>query len=136
MSEDDDKIKRLNVQFKKPPEAEGVMLKVVESYATEGACNHRWFFAGSPLGGGSRMVNVTYLIREGETEVECSHCHTKLDPMFVLRRMAHEETHWQRSRAQYIEEMERLKGRSRTQCDNCGKMTRISRTKPPKSANA
>ncbi len=47
--------------------------------------------------------------------------------MFVLRRLASEETSWKRHREVYIDEMKRLKERSRTKCYHCGKMTEISR---------
>jgi hypothetical protein len=115
---DDDKIKPLPVRFKAPPTGE-TMLKVVRSRS--GECDHRWFFAGG------QMKTVTYLIREGETEVECGNCNTKLDPMFVLLRLANEETQWARTREAYIEEMRRLSERQRTKCEHCEKMTRISR---------
>ena len=75
------------------------------------------------------MVNVTYAIRKGETEVECSNCATKLDPMWVLTQIAHKESHWNRSRERYQEEMQRLNERSRTKCQNCGHITKISRAK-------
>lgn len=122
---DDDKIKRLPVSFKKPPSGDESMLKVVH-YEKDG-CNHRFGYFGDPMSGGARMVNASYLIREGETEVECSLCGTKLDPMFVLRRLANEETQWLQTRKHYQEEMKRLRERERTKCDHCGKMTRISR---------
>jgi hypothetical protein len=124
MSDSDDKIKPLPVKFKKPPGDEPPFLKVVH-YG--GPCNHQWFWRGDPTSADSRMVNVTYLIREGETEVECSNCGTKLDPMWVLRRMATEETQWLRTRERYMDEMKRLRERSRTKCWHCGKMTEISR---------
>jgi hypothetical protein len=119
MSDDtDDKIKPIPVKFKRPPGEEQPMLKVVHSYGED--CNHRYRWNGS------RMVDATYLLREGETEVECGLCHTRLDPMFVLRILAGEETQWLRARERYIDEMRRLNERSRTKCEHCGGMTRIS----------
>lgn len=115
----DDKIKPLPVKFKAPPSPDEPMLKVVR-YEPDG-CNHAWEYRGG------KMVNANYLIREGEMEVECGLCGTRLDPMFVLRRLANEETQWERTRQNYKEEMKRLNERSRTKCDHCGKMTRISR---------
>jgi hypothetical protein len=120
----DDKIKPLPVKFKAPPSDAEPMLKVVH-YERDG-CNHKWTFRDSG-GLSGRIVNASYLIREGETEVECSLCNTKLDPMFVLRMLAHEETSWHRARDAYQAEMKRLQERERTKCDSCGKMTRISR---------
>ena len=116
----DDKITKLPVKYKSPPSDDGPMLKIVDRY-DRNACNHNWQFING------RQVNAQYLIREGEMEVECSLCETKLDPMFVLRRLAHEETQWDRSRKTYHEEMARLKDRQKTKCEHCSKMTRISR---------
>ncbi|MGY3615718.1 hypothetical protein [Bradyrhizobium sp. USDA 10063] len=117
----DDNIKPLPVKFKAPPSEEGPMLKVIDLRFGENGCNHRYFYRDG------RMQHVGYLIREGETEVECGHCHTRLDPMFVLRMMATEETQWLRTRKAYVEEMQRLNERRRTKCDHCGQMTRISK---------
>jgi hypothetical protein len=124
----DDKIKRLPVRFKKPPGEDVRTLKLVDSSRSRGECNHKWFVRSSD-GLNGRMINVTYLIREGETEVECGNCHAKLDPMWVLRRLAGKETQWENAKYRYHEEMQRLSERSITQCDHCGKMTRISRAK-------
>jgi hypothetical protein len=120
---DDDKIKEIGIKFKTPPGAEPPFLRVVDDYKE---CNHRYYFANTE-GLSSRMVNITYLIREGETEVECGHCHKKLDPMWILKRLAHEETSWANTRLRYQEEMKRLNERSRTKCRKCGHMTDISR---------
>jgi len=116
----DDNITKLPIKFKAPPSDDGPMLKIVDRY-DRGSCNHSYQFING------RTVNAKYLIREGEMEVECSLCDTKLDPMFVLRRLAHEETQWERSRKTYHEEMARLKERKATKCEHCSKMTRISR---------
>lgn len=104
----DDNIKPLPVRFKKPPGAEDPMLKLVVT----GGCNH---------------LGTSYAIREGETEVECVNCGTKLDPMFVLKQLALKESTWNRVRRQYIEDMKRLNERMRTKCESCGHMTRITR---------
>ena len=106
------------IKFKAPPCDDAPMLKVVN---WDGKCNHRYAMRDD------RMVHASYQIREGETEVECSLCQTRLDPMFVLRALATEEMQWHRSRARYIDEMKRLKERSRTKCLHCGQMTEISR---------
>jgi hypothetical protein len=47
--------------------------------------------------------------------------------MFVLKILATEETQWSRARERYMDEMQRLRERSRTKCWHCGKMTEISR---------
>jgi hypothetical protein len=118
--DDDDNIKKLPVRFKQPPQADPPFLSVVTSWGDK-KCDHRSFYADG------HMRPVTYKIREGETEVECGNCGTRVDPMFVLRILANEENSWSRSRQGYIEEMKRLKERSRTKCVYCGKMTEISR---------
>jgi hypothetical protein len=115
---DDDKIKPIPVKFKQPPGADPPFLVLVHH---GGKCNHRYQHVDG------RIITATYALREGETEIECGLCHTRLDPMFVLRIMAHEENSWSRARLNYIDEMKRLKERSRTKCCYCGKMTEISR---------
>lgn len=126
MADDDDNITKLPVGFKTPPSADGPMLKVVHSF-DPGGCNHRWVFRADPATGRTHRFNAQYLIREGDTEVECSLCNTRLDPMFVLRILAIEENQWQETRKHYQEEMARLNERSRTKCQHCGQMTRIRR---------
>lgn len=116
---DDEKVKKLPIKFKTPPGADEPMLKVV--HYEHGACDHKHTWQNG------RMKSVSYLIRNGETEVECSGCGTKLDPMFVLRILASEETKWHHNRENYQDAMKRLSERERTKCDHCGKLTRISR---------
>lgn len=117
----DDNIKTLPIKFKSPPSNDGPMLQVVQSWSKADGCNHRW----EVRDGGT--VNAKYLIREGETEVECSLCETRLDPMFVLLRLANEENQWHQTRKAYQAEMVRLNERKLTKCQHCAKMTRISR---------
>lgn len=119
---DDDKVKRLNVRFKKPPEEDAPQLVVVDKFD---GCNHMFFYKSGD-GRPGRMQDVQYLVREGETEVECGNCGTKLDPMFVLQRLANKETQWRRNAEQYQDEMKRLHERTKTKCQHCGGMTRIS----------
>lgn len=116
---DDDKIKKLGVRFKQPAAEDENTLRIV--HFEKDGCNHKWKYVD-----GVGMVNAQYLIREGETEVECSLCNTRLDPMFVLRELACKEHRWNHQRQTYQEEMRRLSERTRTKCDHCGKMTRIS----------
>lgn len=102
-----DNVTKLPVGFKKPAGEMGRSLKVVPPYVS-GECNHQyvWKTGGEGLG---QMVNVTYLLREGETEVECSECKAKLDPVWVLRQLALKESQWQETRKNYQQEMERLR---------------------------
>jgi hypothetical protein len=115
---DDSNVTPIPIKFKEKPGGDEPMLKLM---AWDKKCNHRF----QTIDG--RMVRAAYQIREGETEVECTLCKTRLDPMFVLRLLATEETTWLRSRDRYIEEMKRLSERSRTKCQHCGRMTEISR---------
>lgn len=119
MIDEPENVTKLPIKFKAPPSDEGPMLEVVQ-YEPDG-CNHKYKVIGS------KVVNARYLIREGETEVECNLCGTKLDPMFVLRKLAHEETNWHRTRKAYQAEMVRLNERKATKCEHCNRMTRISR---------
>lgn len=116
----DDKITKLPINFKAPPTDDGPMLRLIDRFDTE-KCNHSFTYSGA------KRINAVYSIREGETEVECSLCETKLDPMFVLRKLAHEETRWHEARSGYQAEMVRLNERKATKCEHCSRMTRISR---------
>lgn len=121
MSDDSDNVTKLNVRFKNR-DHDGPMLKVVSTIGTD-KCNHRDYI----VPGTYAIRNVQYLIRDGETEVECGNCGTRLDPMFVLRALAGNESRWMETAKKYQEEMQRLNERSRTKCRHCGKMTKISR---------
>lgn len=127
--DDGDNVTRLPIGFKHPPQEDGRILKVANRWETRDRCTHDkiWREGGGGLSG--RFVDVTYVLREGETEVECGNCATKLDPMWVLKRLAERETDYERKRAIAQDEMKRLSERQKTQCDHCGKMTRISRAK-------
>ncbi|MDB6119308.1 MAG: hypothetical protein JWO08_3089 [Verrucomicrobiaceae bacterium] len=72
--------------------------------------------------------NGPYLIDAKNADVTCGQCKAKLNPMFVLEQLAHQETRWHEHFKRYQEEMSRLKERSRTKCQHCGEMTRISRS--------
>lgn len=120
---DDEKITRLPVRYKRPPEDEGRVLKVIDNRFDKDQCDHRSRWQNG------HIVGVTYQIREGETEVECGACGTRLDPMWVLRMLAYKETEFENKRKIAREEMARLHERSRTKCQHCEKMTKISRGK-------
>lgn len=121
MFDPDDKVKKLGIRFKKPPGGDEPQLKVIMG-SEQGECNHLWRIEGGSI------RNAQYKLREGEMDVECGLCGTRLDPMFVLKKLAREESQWLRHRKQYIDEMERLNKRSRTKCEHCDRMTRISST--------
>ena len=56
----------------------------------------------------------------------CKACGGEVTPMFVLMAMLHKESRWMTTHERHKDEMKRLAERSRTTCDHCGKMTRIS----------
>lgn len=58
----------------------------------------------------------------------CRDCKEEVSPMFVLEKLMHEESRWRRTRSDYLDELKRLEQRSRTKCQHCGEMTRISRS--------
>lgn len=97
----------LPVKFKEPP-GEDAPFFVVEHM---GKCSHFGPF----------------IVNDKEDAVTCKQCGERLNPMYVLKRLAHEETRWHQARVAYQDEMQRLKERSRTKCDHCGEMTRISK---------
>lgn len=66
-------------------------------------------------------------VDESASEVTCRTCMAKLNPMWVLARLAHQETNYHETEKRYRDEMARLAGRSRTKCQHCHQMTRISR---------
>jgi hypothetical protein len=114
-------IKRLPVRFRSPSPHDGLSLKVIASSDVD-ACDHHAVMLDG------RLVEVTYLLREGETEVECSHCATRLEPMWVLNQMAQRESRYRRTVERCHEALNRLAERSKTRCECCGQMTSISRS--------
>lgn len=69
-----------------------------------------------------------FILDESLEHVHCKACKEALNPMWVLRRLANQETQYHVAAARYQEEMQRLSERSRTKCEHCNKMTRISRS--------
>lgn len=117
MSEEvEDKVVKLGVRFKSPPGEDAPILKIVSDWQT---CNHR-HWPGT-------LRPVTYNIRDGETEVECGCCGVRLDPMFVLKTLAGRESEYAQNSKRAMEVMNRLNERTRTKCEHCDRMTRISR---------
>ena len=101
----DDKIKRLPVVHRD----RDVAIELVH-YDPKQPCSH---------------MGCTYRIREGEAEVECGGCGTRLDPMFVLRQLAYEDSMWKRRQEAAVRTAKELEQRVRTKCQHCGEMTRI-----------
>ena len=107
----DDNVSKLPVRFKSPLPADRTLVLPYE--VQRASCDH--------------MFGVQYIIDIAQAEVECSKCHAKLNPMWVLKQLAIQDSRYYEAQQRYKEEMARLSERSRTKCDNCGKLTRISR---------
>lgn len=107
MIDDDDKVTPLPVKFKAPEPAERSLLAPYE--VGKRTCYHDQFVVDATL-----------------STVECAACHEKLDPMWVLAHLCHRDHRFVEAHRRYADEMKRLEERSRTKCDRCGHMTRIS----------
>lgn len=59
---------------------------------------------------------------------KCLRCGDEVTPIFVLTELMKQESRWMRTREAYLGEVKRLDERSRTKCQHCGEMTRISRS--------
>lgn len=118
MSDEAANISKLPVRFKTPQPPERVL--VAPAFQVEKRkCYHM-----------PEIDGTTFIVDESLATVECSACHERLDPMWVLGRLTKRDAKFAESHVRYNEEMKRLSERSKTKCDHCGKMTRISRAKP------
>lgn len=68
-----------------------------------------------------------FIVDESAAEVTCKICAVKLNAIWVLAQLAHKETKYHLSMERYRDEMARLANRSKTKCQHCHQMTRISR---------
>jgi len=111
MASDDlpEDVKRLPVRFKNPLPEDRTLLLAWEAGQYSG-CFH-----------------TSFIVDSQRAEVECAQCHEKLNPMWVLEHLAVKDLQFKEAAHRYREEMRRLAERSRTKCQNCGHMTRISR---------
>lgn len=108
---DDDNVVSLGVQYRGPLDADNPpALKVAPRESSPCMFRHKG----------------PYLVDEKLAEVECGTCHAKLNPMHVLGELARQETNWHTYRRTYLEQVQRLRERSRTKCEHCNRMTRIS----------
>lgn len=107
-------VERLPVKFKTPVPVDRVLVRPFEIQRHE-PCIH------SPLMGAS------YVVDEKLAEVECGKCGAKLNPMWVLAQIASHDRRLHEAQARYQDEQKRLAERSKTKCQHCQKMTRISR---------
>ncbi len=58
----------------------------------------------------------------------CADCKEKLNPMWALQQLSRAEHRYHELHARYHDELKRLGERSRTKCQHCDQMTRISRS--------
>ncbi len=70
-----------------------------------------------------------FLVDETKAEVECGICKEKLNPMWVLNRIAQADSNFRREHARLraVNQImkEKMENRTRCKCQHCGKMTRI-----------
>lgn len=74
---------------------------------------------------GRACSHINTEIDEALAEVTCRDCGVKLNPIWVLARMAKTETKWGYERQRIIDMRKALDERVRCKCDHCGKMTNI-----------
>ena len=83
-----------------------------------------------------KVINLTkwptcrhsnFLVDVSLQEVECGKCGQKLNPMFVIERMANEESRGRSLLTELQEDIEKSKNKMRCKCEHCQKMTRIQR---------
>lgn len=108
---DDSNITKLPVRYRQPPEDGRTLLGKYDP-PHHPTCNH---------------LMVEYWVDPAEAEVTCGRCKTKLNPMWVLGQLATDDRRFAENQKAAKAAQERLAERSRTKCDHCGKMTRISR---------
>ena len=71
-------------------------------------------------------LRSTYEVDVRGGKCRCKSCGAEVSAMFVLEQCMNTESIWHRHHAVYNDEMRRLRERSATKCQHCGKMTRIS----------
>lgn len=105
----DDKITQFPIKHKKPTPEDRTLLSPHE-VGKFGKCQH-----------------PSFVVDEALAEVECAVCKEKLNPVWVLARLASKDRRMHEASIRYREEMARLAERERTKCQHCGQITRISR---------
>jgi DNA-directed RNA polymerase subunit RPC12/RpoP len=75
---------------------------------------------------GMKCWHKRFIIDETLDTVECRDCGEKLNPMYALKTLARQESQYHQYHARYQDELRRLSERSKTKCEHCRKMTRIS----------
>ena len=67
-------------------------------------------------------------IDESSSKCFCNRCGSEVSAFFVLGELMKEGSRLMHARSRYKDEMARLAARSKTTCNHCGKMTKISRS--------
>lgn len=86
----------------------GKVICLEEARFTLGKCKHLHVLVDSEL-----------------ADVQCQDCGEKLNPIWVLYRLATEESRFDHRRKALMDEREKLQAKQRTKCQHCGKMTRV-----------
>ncbi len=76
---------------------------------------------------GVKCYHRRFTVDDKLQEIECRDCGQKLNPMFALIQLVRQETRYHELHARYEDEMRRLGERSKTKCQHCDQMTRISK---------
>ena len=79
-------------------------------------------------GTGCRHYLTQFEVDVDSHTCKCLGCGEKVSSYVVLQELMRLESQWMRTRQAHQDEMLRLKERSRTKCQHCGEMTRISRS--------
>lgn len=74
----------------------------------------------------NKCRHPNFIVDKALAQVTCRECKEKLDPMYVLVQLAHQETKYHELHERYQDEMKRLGSRQKTKCQHCNQMTRIS----------
>jgi Zn finger protein HypA/HybF involved in hydrogenase expression len=75
---------------------------------------------------GMKCFHRRFIVDEKAAQCECKDCGEKLNPMWVLVQLSRRENQYHAYHARYHDELKRLSERSKTKCEHCRKMTRIS----------
>lgn len=71
-------------------------------------------------------LRASFEIDPDAAKCRCKECGDEVSPMFVLEQLMKVESRWMQAHDRYQDEQKRLAERSRTKCDHCGQITRIS----------
>jgi hypothetical protein len=107
----DDNIAKLPVKFRHPVPEDRSLVRPWEIGRPE-ECGHLF---------------CAYVVDATKNTVECGRCGADLNPMWVLSQLCNRDAQFHESARRYREETKRLAERSRTKCEWCDRMTRISR---------